>query len=104
LLPGLVITIILVLLSFWRGLERFGLMLTYFRDVVRLTDIYCCSVVLTYVSLCARVVRGYLSSRAGTGNVIVLVYSDRRVNAVYGWFADLDVVMFCSGGWPVVYN
>jgi hypothetical protein len=43
--------------------------LTYFRDVVRLTDIYCCSVVLTYVSLCARVVRGYLSSRAGTGNV-----------------------------------
>jgi hypothetical protein len=35
---------------------------------------------------------------------IVLVYSDRRVNAVYGWFADLDVVMFCSGGWPVVCN
>ena len=35
---------------------------------------------------------------AGTGNVIVLVYSDRRVNAVDGWFADLGVVMFCSGG------
>ena len=55
-------------------LARFGAVRSYIDLLprcgsVHLTDIYYCSVVLTYVSLCARVVRGYLSSRAGTGNV-----------------------------------